>query len=112
MRRRDLIAVMAGAVFALNSLRAKGSEPSHIGFVSGADEKGAADFVMALRDGLSAEGYREPDTLKLDLRYADWSLDRVPALVSELESLGVHLIVTHAAATPIVVKGYRTVPVV
>ena len=111
MRRRELLAIIA-ATGALNPWQAGGAEPAHIGFVSGADQKGAADFLAALREGLSAKGYREPDTLKLDLRYADWSLDRVPTLVAELEDLGVRLIVTHAAATPIVVKGYRTVPVV
>jgi putative ABC transport system substrate-binding protein len=36
----------------------------------------------------------------------------MPALVAELERRRVAIIVTHAAATPIVVKGKRTVPVV
>ena len=112
MRRRDLVAAILGAMVVLRAWRVSGTEPAHIGFVSGGDQKGAADFVAALRDGLRAEGYQEPDTLRLDLRYADWSVDRVPSLVSELEDRKVHLIVTHAAATPIVVKGYRTVPVV
>ena len=112
MRRRELMATIAGATIAVAVRRARASEPTHIGFVSGGDQKGAADFLAALRDGLNAEGYREPDTLNLDLRYADWSLDRVPGLVAELEERKVQLIVTHAAATPIVVKGYRTAPVV
>jgi putative ABC transport system substrate-binding protein len=88
------------------------AEPARVGFVSGGDEKGAAAFVAALRDGLAAEGYQEPGTLQLECLYADYSLDRVPGLVAELERRHVELIVTHAAATPIVVKGYRTVPVV
>jgi putative ABC transport system substrate-binding protein len=112
MKRRDLLAVLGGAVAALRLSAADSAEPVRVGFVSGGDEKGAASFVAALRDGLAAEGYHDPDTLTLERLYADYSLDRVSQLVAELERRGVEVIVTHAAATPIVVKGYRTVPVV
>jgi len=112
MRRRNLLAAVIGGVVVVRPFRSASGEAVHIGFVSGADEAGAADFLAALRDGLAAEGYREPGTLTLDVRYADWSLDRVPELVAGLEHRGVKLITTHAAATPIVVKGNRTVPVV
>jgi ABC-type uncharacterized transport system substrate-binding protein len=113
MRRRDLLGVIGSTALALRVATIRGAESiARIGFVSGGDEKGAADFVAALRDGLAAVGYREPDALKLDPLYANWSLDKVPELVMELERRKVELVVTHAAATPIVVKGYRTVPVV
>jgi len=112
MKRRDLLAVLGGAVVAPRFSVAESAAPVRVGFVSGGDEKGAANFVAALRDGLAAEGYHEPDTLSLECLYADYSLEHVPALVAELERRRVALIVTHAAATPIVVKGYRTVPVV
>jgi putative tryptophan/tyrosine transport system substrate-binding protein len=93
-------------------LAAESAAPARVGFLSGGDEKGAAGFVAALRDGLAADGYHELDTLTLECLYADYSLERVPALVAELERRRVELIVTHAAAISIVVKGYRTVPVV
>ena len=112
MKRRDLLAVLGGAVIAMRASAVESAEPVGVGFVSGGDEKGAAAFVAALRDGLAAEGYQEPGTLRLECLYADYSLDRVPKLVAELEQRHVELIVTHAAATPIVVKGYRTVPVI
>jgi putative ABC transport system substrate-binding protein len=112
MKRRDLLAAFGGAMVALRAPAVESAEPARVGFVSGGDEKGAADFIAALREGLAAEGYREPDTLVLERLYADYSLERIPELVAELEGRRVELIVTHAAATPIVVKGYRTVPVV
>ncbi len=117
MKRRQILALLGGAAAmasssAMRTAAAQGARPAHIGFISGGDERGARDFVAALRDGLAAEGYREPDTLSLDLLYADYALERIPALVAELERRRVELIVTHAAATPIVVKGERTVPVV
>ncbi len=112
IRRRDLFAMLGGAMAVGRTAPAQGAEPARIGFVSGGDEQGAKDFVASLRDGLAAAGWREPDTLSLDLRYADYELDRLPALVLEIERRGATLIVTHAAATPIVVKGRRTAPVV
>lgn len=111
MRRRQFFAMLTGGL-ALGAARAARAMPVRIGFISGYDKKGAAAFVAALRDGLAREGRREPDTLTLDLRYANDARDRIPALVAELESLGAVLIVTHAAATPIVVKHPRRVPVV
>jgi putative ABC transport system substrate-binding protein len=113
MRRRELLGMLGGAMVAPCALTASaGALPARVGFVSGGDESGAADFVAALRDGLAAEGFREPETLNLDRLCADYSLDRVKALVSELERRRVEIIVTHAAATPIVVKGEHTIPVV
>ena len=112
MRRRDLPAAFGGVMVALRASTANSAAPARVGFLSGGDDKGAADFVAALRDGLAAEGYHEPGTLILECVYADYSLERVLALVAELERRSVDLIVTHAAAAPIVVKGYRTVPVV
>jgi len=112
MLRREVIAFISGAMVARRFSAPKSAAPVRVGFVSGGDEKGATAFVAALRDGLAAEGYHEPDTLSLECLYADYSLERVPALVAELERRHVELIVTHAAATSIVVKGYRTVPVV
>jgi putative ABC transport system substrate-binding protein len=89
-----------------------GAPAARIGFISGGDEGSAKEFVAALHAGLAAEGYREPDTLSLDRRYADFALERIPQFVAELEHRGVALIVTHAAATPMVVKGERRVPVI
>src|SRR5262245_29785099 len=51
-----------------------------------------------------AEGYSRPGTMTLDRLYADYTMDKVPLLLAELQRRGVDLIITHAAATPIVVK--------
>src|SRR5690348_13191070 len=112
MKRRQFVATLAGSGWALGVAPRARAAPAHLGFLSGDDKRGAAGFVAALRDGLAAEGYVGTDAPGLDLVYADYALDRVPALVAALERRGVALIVTHAAATPIVVKAARTVPVV
>ena len=114
LHRRELFTLLGGAAAWPLAARAQqqGPAPARIGFVSGGDEKGAADLVAAFRGGLAAEGFREPDTLTLDRLYADYALARVPELVAELENRRAELIVTHAAATPIVVTGKRRTPVV
>ena len=111
MQRRNFLATLGLAIAARWSAAA--ARPPRIGFLSGGDEKGAESFVTALRDGLQAEGYTEPGTMTLDRVYADYALNKVSALVEELQRRGADLIVTHAAATPIVVQDKeRLVPAV
>jgi putative tryptophan/tyrosine transport system substrate-binding protein len=114
MMRREFIALVGGVAAALpiNLCAAQGPGSAHIGFVSGLDQSGAADFINALRDGLAARGYTEPSTLKIEERFADYKPDRIPSLVQELEQLRVPIIVTHAAATLPVVTGQHRAPVV
>ena len=111
MRRRDLLATLGVAItlprFGFAARQAR------IGFVSGGDEKGADGFVAAMLDGLRARGYSEPQTMTLDRRYANYAMDQVPPHVAELQRAGADVLVTHAAATPIVVQDKkRSVPVV
>jgi len=114
MRRREFIALVGGVAATLptNLCAAQGTGSAHIGFVSGLDQSAAADFINALRDGLAELGYKEPSTLKIEERFADYKPDRIPALIQELEQLRVAIIVTHAAATLPVVTGQHQVPVV
>jgi len=111
MQRRNFLATLGLAIAAPWSALA--ARPPRIGFLSGGDENGAESFVTAMRDGLQAEGYTEPGTMTLDRVYADYALDKVPTLVAELQRRGADLIVTHAAATPIVVQDKeRLVPAI
>jgi putative ABC transport system substrate-binding protein len=114
MQRREFITLIGGAVatFPLAAWAQKGNKPANIGFISGLDKAGAAGFVAAFRDGLAASGYIEPNTLKFDALFAEFDLDRVPAMVEELERRRVDIIVTHASATESVVRSRRTIPAV
>jgi putative ABC transport system substrate-binding protein len=116
MRRRRFLALLGSAALTPPSvMRAaawQGDRPAHVGFVSGLDQAAAADFLSALRDGLAAHGYVEPRTLTMDLLFADYAPERIPALLEELERRRVDVIVTHAAATRSVVMGRRTIPAV
>jgi putative tryptophan/tyrosine transport system substrate-binding protein len=117
MQRREFIVTLGGAAvwpFAAHAQQRAAQAPgsAHIGFVSGLDKSAAVDFLNALRDGLAAHGYTEPSTLKIEERFADYKLDRIPSLVRELEQQRVDIIVTHAAATLPVATGQHQVPVV
>ncbi len=113
MRRRDFVMGLAGAASLWPvSGNAQPAARAHVGFLSANDERAAAPFLSAIRTGFAAYGYVEPGTLTLDTVYANDVRERIPALVSDLERRGVQAIVTHAAATPAVVRSERTVPVV
>jgi putative ABC transport system substrate-binding protein len=115
VKRREFIAGICGTAGTwasnLRILRAQ-ERLAKIGLISGLDQAAAADFVRALREGLAALGYVEPRTITIDLRFADYHLDRIPALVEELQRQRVDVIVTHAAATHAVIKHDRKTPVV
>ena len=113
MHRREFVILGSVAVaWPLTAWAQKETKPAYIGFISGLDKAGAATFIAAFRDGLAARGYAEPGTLKIDTLFADSILDRIPALVEDLERRHVDIIVTHASATESVVRANRTIPVV
>jgi putative ABC transport system substrate-binding protein len=116
MRRREFIAILSGGVIGAawkqHAFAAERSFPPRVGFISGYDQATAGDFISALRDGLAAYRYVEPHSLKLDLLFANFGPERIPALVDQLEKERVDVIVTHAAATEPVVEGRRTIPAV
>jgi putative ABC transport system substrate-binding protein len=118
MKRREFITLLGGSALAQclairpGLAQGVGPRPAHVGFISGVDAAAAADFLKALRDGLSMQGYVEPSTLKIEQLFANNDLERIPALLEELERQRVNVIVTHAAATYGVVKGRRTIPAV
>jgi putative ABC transport system substrate-binding protein len=91
---------------------AQAALPPMVGFVSAGDEASAADFLLPLREGLASLGRVEGRTLRIEALYAHYTVDRIPALVAELERRGVSLIVTHGAAAGRVIGAARTVPAV
>ena len=83
-----------------------------VGFISGGNAGEAATFLAALRADLARRGHIEPDSLTFDLRFADGDFARIPTYVADVERGHAAVIVTHAAATTLVVKAPRVVPVV
>lgn len=110
LRRRICLGIVALAGTSSRSLAAAAS--SRVGFISAGDSAEAASFLANFRADLAQRGRVEPDSLTLDLRFAEGNLDLIPKFVDDLQRRNVAVILTHAAATSLVVKAPRSVPVV
>ncbi len=95
MRRRTLIAVLLGtAVVGRLDAWAQQSQPPLIGVLEGASAATMADRYDAFRDGLRDLGYVGGVNIRLEYRYADGFLDRLPVLAAELVRLQPRVIVS------------------
>src|SRR5215207_10019091 len=92
MRRRELIAALAGTAVA-SPLKARAQHPATpvIGFLSSVSEE--PYILAAFRRGLSEQGYVEGRNVRIEYRYAHGDYDRLPALATELVSVPVAVIV-------------------
>jgi putative tryptophan/tyrosine transport system substrate-binding protein len=87
MRRREVLVLAAGAVFA--SLSAVAAEPERgpvVGFLGITARAPFAPFLAAFHAGLSDTGYVEGQNVTLEYRWADGRADRLPALAADLAS--------------------------
>jgi putative ABC transport system substrate-binding protein len=95
MRRRDLLALLGGAV-ALWPLAGRTQQTAMpvIGFLSPASPGPYAPFVATFRQGLSETGYVEGQNLTIEYRWAEGRYDRLPGLAADLVGRKVDLIAT------------------
>ena len=95
MRRRDLIALVSGAA-AFNSLSALAQQSPMplIGVLDAGSAVSAKRYHEAFRSGLAQLDYVEGRNIRLEYRYADGFLDRLPGLAGELVRLGPKVIVS------------------
>jgi len=112
MRRREFIAVVAGALSwpVAADAQQTGKMP-RIGILN--NGSAASTTNSAFFQGLRELGYTEGQNLAIEFRFADWQLDRLPALAAELVALKVDVIV--AGATPAAraaKQATRTIPIV
>ena len=117
MRRRDLIALLAGAaVLPLAGAAARGAQGSRIhriGILETVPAERNRANLDALIQGLRDLGYTQGQNLEIDYRSADGQGDRFPALAAELVRLGVDLIVTRGTPAAKAAKAASpTIPVV
>lgn len=105
MDRRQFLAASLGGL-ALSG-RARGQAVTRavrIGWLTAQQASSLTPYLAAMRASLAELGYIEGRNLTIDYRYGDDSVERVPALASELVKLGVDLIVVQGAAAPVVSK--------
>jgi putative ABC transport system substrate-binding protein len=114
MKRRDFIKIIsATAVWPLPVRAQQLSNIRLIGVLSPISKTAAARNVEALREGLREVGYSEDRNIKLEIRYADGDMDRLPPLAAELVKLSPAVIV--AGSPPAAIAAHnatRTIPIV
>ena len=86
MRRRDVIAVLGGAI-ATWPLALRAQQPNLlVGFLSSRSPEESRDLVDAFRGGLKDGGFAEGQNATVEYRWAHGDYTRLPALAHELVS--------------------------
>jgi putative ABC transport system substrate-binding protein len=114
MKRRDFIAGLAGVGSWPLAARAQSSgKVPKVGFLFPGTEMVAPDRIAAMREGLRAVGYREPDQVELVTRVTGGDPSRTAPMASELVSQGVDVLVPISPAGVQAVRSLTsTIPIV
>ena len=115
MRRREFLGILGGATAAwpLAARAQSTSRVPRIGFLGNSTAALEANLIRAFRDGLRDLGYIEGQNIFIEYRWAEGKYERFPALIGELISLKVDVMVTAGTpATLAVKKAATSIPLV
>jgi putative tryptophan/tyrosine transport system substrate-binding protein len=86
MRRREIIALLGGAVAATWPLSARAQQLAMpvIGFLDPRSPEGVTERLRGLRQGLKETGHVEGENLTIEYRWAENQMDRLPELAADL----------------------------
>jgi putative ABC transport system substrate-binding protein len=114
VRRRTFIALLSGtAVVGSLDAWAQQLQPPLIAVLEGASAATMADRYDAFRAGLRELGYVEGVNIRLEYRYADGFINRLPALAAELVLLQPRVIVSAPVPANLAAsKATSTIPIV
>ena len=113
--RKEIYGLALGALLFAFTFPAQGQLPAkkvyRIAILSPATQP--RPVIKALRQGLRDLGYTEGQNIVFDARYAEWKLERLPQLASELIKLNPDVIFTHSVTGAKAAKeATTTIPVV
>jgi putative ABC transport system substrate-binding protein len=111
MRRRAFLAALGGAAALPLAARAQQAIPV-IGMVYSGTAGPYANNVAAFREGLKEAGFIEGRDFAIEFRWGDNQLDRLPALVADVVSRRVAVIVANSPVAPLAKAATSTIPIV
>ena len=93
--RRELLVALGGAAAAC-PLAARAQQPAMpvIGYLESRSPDGMTDRLRAFRQGLKDTGYVEGENVRIEYRWAENQVDRLPMLAAELVRQRVNVIAT------------------
>jgi putative tryptophan/tyrosine transport system substrate-binding protein len=114
MRRRDFIAGLGSAAVWPVVARAQQPAMPVIGFLTSNRSAAVPHYTAAFREGLAETGFVEGRNVKIEYRFAEQHLERIPALAVDLVRRGVAVIFSSGGDVPaMVAKGATsTIPIV
>jgi putative tryptophan/tyrosine transport system substrate-binding protein len=114
MNRRAFMTLLTGAAAAWPlAARAQQSSPVLIGMLNASAATSFKEHIDAFRDSLRGLGSVEGRNVRLEYRFADGHLDRLPGLAAELVRLNPNVIVSFPLpANLAVAKATSTIPIV
>ena len=114
MRRRELLALLGGALIARPRIACAQPRLPRVGILwHGADENDEAIYMGAIRQGLGDFGYVDGKNIVLVNRFAGETPERFQALAAELVALNLDMIVANNRLAALAVqRATRTIPIV
>jgi putative ABC transport system substrate-binding protein len=115
MDRRQFITLIGGASAAVPiSARAQQTATPVVGFLDGRPPDAMTSRLAAFRQGLKEIGFVEGENVKIEYRWADNQVDRLPNMAAELVRMQAAAIVTTGGPAPALAAqaATKTIPVV